>query len=299
VIETQKYMLYLCAVVFFEDGRKHNPSGDYRLSLETWSFKLQGITSLCAFPKSGVTYLSFLLFYCLFSDDCEIHDLERKYILDIHAYPNAQFGDPLAPRLIKSHFPYIPSIPAVRLTTRAIYLIRHPIDVMMSAWDFDQLIKGGVRETPSSAFHAHIHRWLATGGVTVPAFGSWVQHVRSWLGQPNIPLHLVTYENLVDEPERELRRILEFLDIDVSAKRQGLAIERSSMKSMAAFEEKEVKDRVDGVFFRNGLAGYAQGRRFINKAYRNCYQTVLSPEERIIADRTFGVEIDRYFGTRS
>src|SRR5271155_3559096 len=93
-------------------------------------FELQAITSLSAFPKSGVTYLSFLLFYSLFSDDSDIRDLERKYILDIHEYPNATFGDPRAPRLIKSHFPYNPSIPAVRLTSKAIYLIRHPIDVM-------------------------------------------------------------------------------------------------------------------------------------------------------------------------
>ncbi len=261
---------------------------------------MQGITSLSAFPKSGVTYLSFLLFHTFFSDDRDIHDLERKYILDIHAYPKATFADPTAPHLIKSHFPYNPVIPAVRLTSKAIYLIRHPIDVMMSAWDFDHLIRGGDRGTQSPAFRAYVNRWLTTGGGTFPEFGPWVLHVRSWLGQTTIPVHVVTYENLVDAPDRELKSILDFMGAQVPAERQRLAIDRSSMKSMAALETEEVEKRVDGIFFRNSLAaGYGQGHRFINKGYRKSYETLLTPEERALADRAFGAEIAKYFGSRS
>jgi hypothetical protein len=261
--------------------------------------ELQGITSLSAFPKSGVTYLSFLLFYSLFSDDCDIHDLERKYILDIHAYPDAKFGDPRAPRLIKSHFPYNPAIPAIRLTNKAIYLIRHPIDVMMSAWDFVPLVTGGVRETQSPAFRAYVRRWVRSGGDAFPEYGTWIGHVRSWLGQSNIPVHLVTYENLVDSPERELTSILGFLGIQVPAERQRMAIDRSSMKSMATLESQEVENRINGIFFRDSLAvGYGQGHRFVNKGYRNSYETLLSSQERAIADMTFGAEIARYFGSR-
>ena len=260
---------------------------------------MQGIISLCAFPKSGVTYLSFLVFHALFSDDCDIHDLERKYVIDIHAYPNATFGDSRAPRVIKSHFPYHPAIPAVRLTSKAIYLIRHPIDVMMSAWDFGHLIKGGVRETQSPAFRGFVRQWLETGG-SYGQFGPWTQHVRSWLGQSTVPVHLVTYASLVDNPERELKSILDFLDIEVSAERQRIAIERSSMKSMAALESQEVEKRIDGIFFRNSLAaGYGQGHRFVNKGYRNSSETMLTPQERAFVDKAFGAEIARYLGDRS
>jgi hypothetical protein len=260
-------------------------------------YKLQGITSLSAFPKSGVTYLSFLLFYSLFPDSSDIHELERKYILDIHAYPNATFEDPRAPRLIKSHFAYNRALPSVRLTSKAIYLIRHPVDIMMSAWDFGGLIAGGVPDTQSSAFRAFARHWVETGG-DYPQFGTWVNHVRSWLGQSSIPVHLVTYENLVDRPESELKSILDFLGIEVAAERQHRAIERSSMKSMAALESKEVENRVDGIFFRNSLsAGYGQGHRFINKGYRKSYETVLTAEERAIAAKTFGAEIARYLGS--
>jgi hypothetical protein len=262
-------------------------------------FELESITSLCAFPKSGVTYLSFLLFHTLFSEDCDIHDLERKYILDIHEYPNAAFADARAPRLIKSHFPFNPAIPVVRATSKAIYLIRHPIDVMMSAWDFGHLIQGGARDTQSSAFRSYVRQWVATGGDAFGAFGTWIQHVRSWLGQSSIPVHVVTYENLVDDPEHELQSILDFLRLQVAPEKQRIAIERSSMKSMAALESQEVEKQINGIFFRSNLAaGYGQGHRFINKGHRNSYETLLTPEERAIADKTFGAEIARYFGGR-
>jgi Sulfotransferase domain len=261
--------------------------------------QLQGIISLSAFPKSGVTYLSFLLFHSLFSDECNIRELERKYILDIHAFPNATFTDPQGPRLIKLHSPYNVAIPAVRLTSKAIYLIRHPIDIMMSAWDYERLLKGVVHDRHPAAFRDYVRQWLATEGTVrvEPVHGSWIRHVRSWLGQTNIPVHLVRYEQLVDNPERELESILEFLGLRIPTARQHIAIERSSMKSMAALESHEFKNRIDGIFFRQDLAAsYGQGNRFINKGYRKSYEVVLTSEERVLVDQIFGNEIRRYFG---
>jgi Sulfotransferase domain len=258
---------------------------------------LRDLISLSAFPKSGVTYLSFLMFHSLFSDDCNTRDLERRYIIDIHEHPSGSFADPTRPRLIKSHFPYHPASPSAQRTLKAVYLIRHPIDVMMSAWDFDHLIKGGDRQTQSPAFRAYARRWVETGGDAFGGFGTWVQHVRSWVGQTVVPVHVVKYESLVDSPDSELKAILDFLGIQVSPERQRIAVERSSMKSMAALEKQEVESRSEGIFFRNSLArGYAQGHRFINKGYRKSYEALLTPEERAIADRTFGAELTRYFG---
>jgi hypothetical protein len=114
-----------------------------------------------------------------------------------------------------------------------------------------------------------------------PEYGSWLAHVDSWLGQSTIPVHLVTYRNLVDEPERELKAILSFLGIAVPVDRQRIAIDRSSMKAMAALEEREVEKQTTGVFFSDAVAaGYGLGNRFINKGYRNSYENLLTSEER-------------------
>jgi hypothetical protein len=261
---------------------------------------VQSLVSLSAFPKSGVTYLSFLLFHSLFPDGTDIHDLERKYIVDIHAHPRAAPAAVGGLRLFKSHLPYNPAVPIIKATNKAIYLIRHPIDVMMSAWDFESLIGGGNRTTQSPAFRDFVARFISTGGMAFPEYGPWMAHVRSWLGQSQIPVHLVTYQNLVAAPADELAKILGFLGTPVAAERMARAVERSSMKSMAALEEQEVEKGIEGVFFNKTLStGYGQGHRFINKGYKNSYDKMLTAEERAKADAMFGNEIARYFAPAS
>ena len=257
---------------------------------------VQSLVSLSAFPKSGVTYLSFLLFHGLFPDDADVHDLERKYIVDIHAHPRAAPAVVAGMRLFKSHLPYDPALPIIKATSKAIYLIRHPIDVMMSAWDFENLVSGGNRSTQSPAFRDFVARFIASGGSAFPEYGSWTAHVRSWLGQSQIPVHLVTYQNLVAQPAGELEKILEFLGARIGAERIARAVERSSMKSMAALEEQEVANGIEGVFFNKKLStGYGLGHRFINKGYNNSYEKLLSSEERAKADAIFGGDVARYF----
>ncbi|PWC91501.1 hypothetical protein TSH100_01120 [Azospirillum sp. TSH100] len=263
---------------------------------------MRDVISLSAFPKSGVTYLGFLMFHCLFGDVAEIGDLERKYVIDIHAWPALRFAVPQGPRIVKSHFPFGPDSPGVGRTAKAVYLIRHPIDVMMSAWDYRRFLNPGATDdvdggpADGPAFRHFVRRWLATGGEGFEVAGSWLRHVRSWLDQREIPVHLVTYTDLVDHPGRELAAILRFLDLPVPAERQAMAVESSGMAAMAALEAEEVRHRRTGVFYRPELArSYEGGRRFINKGHRGCYATLLTDEERGLADQTFGAELSAYF----
>lgn len=258
------------------------------------------LISLSAFPKSGVTYLNFLLFHCLFGADADVHDLEKRYVIDVHAHPEARFAVPEAPRLVKSHFPCDPGLPCVARTARAVYLIRDPIDVMMSAWDFGHFMRadGAPPGDPAAdpAFRAFVGRWLETGGGGFDVAGTWVGHVRSWLEQRAVPVHRVAYHDLVDRPARELAAILAFLGLDVPEERQALAVERSSMAAMAALEAREMQAGRDGVFYRPELgAGYGRGRRFVNRGWRDCYRTVLTDAERAMADRAFGPVLRDHF----
>ncbi len=268
---------------------------------------MKDMICLSAFPKSGITYLSFLVFHSLFGDDFDVKNIEKKFIIDIHVNPNPVFIHPSAPRIIKSHFPYVSGLPFIDRTAKSVYLIRHPIDVMMSAWDFNNLIPGTLVGQPGNeksaaesaqdpVFRAYVRRWVESGGAGYAVSGTWIQNVRSWLGQNEIPVHVVTYDDLVDKPDIELAAILNFLGIDVSEKKKQKAIERSSMRAMAALELQEINSGKDGIFFRKGLtASYSRGHRFINKGYRNAYDSMLTADDRAIADATFGLELKKYF----
>lgn len=263
---------------------------------------MRDLIGLSAFPKSGVTYLGFMLFHCFFAEEAEIGDLEKRYVIDAHAWPALPYATSEGPRFVKSHYPFGSEQPCVGRTSKAIYLIRHPIDVMMSAWDYRHYLNPGDGEggTDSPAFRRYVRDWLATGGAGFAMAGTWRNHVRSWLGQREIPVHPVTYTDLVDHPGRELAAILAFLDLPVPAERQAKAIERSTMPAMAALEAEEARERRDGVFYRRELArGYEHGRRFVNKGHRDSYRTVLTDEERMLADRTFGVEVAAHLAGRS
>jgi len=264
---------------------------------------MRDLISLSAFPKSGVTYLGFLMFHSLFGDDADIRDLEKGYVIDVHAWPALPFARPEAPRIVKSHFPCSPDRPCVGRTAKAVYLIRHPVDVMMSAWDYRHFLHpGGDGEGRAAgpAFRSFVRGWLETGGAGFAVSGTWLHHVRSWLGQREVPVHLVTYHDLVDHPGRELAAILRFLDLPVPAGRQEAAVGRSAMEAMAALEADEVRNRRTGVFYRRELArSYEHGGRFVNKGHRDCYRTVLTDAERALADRTFGAEIAAYVSGRT
>lgn len=261
---------------------------------------MRDLIALCAFPKSGVTYLGHLLFDALFGDEADPGEMERRYVIDAHAFPELAFARPEGPRLVKTHAAFAPDDPVVARATRAVYLIRHPIDVMMSAWDFRYLMgeADGPPRDPAAdpAFRAHVRAWLESGGAGFDVAGTWVGHVRSWLGQTAIPVHRVTYEDLVDHPARELAALLTFLGLAVPADRQARAVERSSMAAMAAMEAREVREGRTGLFYRPALAGgYARGHRFVNKGHRDSWRTVLTDAERALADRTFGAELKAYF----
>ena len=70
---------------------------------------------------------------------------------------------------MKIHFSYGPQIPLRARAARAIYLLRDPIDVMMSVWDFKHLTgdEGLLDASPSD--HAACFKNFASTGSAVAA----------------------------------------------------------------------------------------------------------------------------------
>ena len=149
---------------------------------------------ICEFPKSGITYLTVLLANAFLSaNDYRARatfSSVRNYIVDLCAAEHVEsllFNDPPV-RFYKTHSIFSP------LFIHSIYLVRHPVDVMVSNLRYARG-RDWWSEDDLDSFLEH------------PVFGvkAWCCHVDSWLLENRFLsdvmfVHLVRYEDLVADP---------------------------------------------------------------------------------------------------
>lgn len=253
-----------------------------------------------AFPKSGITWLNYMLYHALFDAPREPARIDSDFIVDMHEHlarvPSAQPGRRC---YVKTHFGFSPALPLLARAERAVCLVRDPIDVMMSVWDFQHLM--GQPELLSASqvikdrvLRAFAQRWVASGGDAMPFAGTWVANVSSWMDQTALPVLFVRYERLKAQPAAQLARILHFLGAQASSARIDEAVQASSVQAMRQQEQHEIDTRQPGAFYRPQMEmGYQQGFRFVGRLNAGAYATVLNGEEQTVADRVFGPVLER------
>jgi hypothetical protein len=204
---------------------------------------------LVEFPKSGVTWLSFLVANTnlLLSGD-EARKVTffnlNDFVPDIEV--NRRIGPPatLLPgfRVIKSHAGYNV------FYSKMVYLVRDPRDVMASYRLF---------LTRLGFFTGSLDEMLAD-----PRFGigAWCDHVSSWLDRalPSQSFILLRYEDLLRDTAGQLRQLYRLLGFDLSEGLAALAVERSGIERMRE-EEVLANARHPALanfeFVRKGAAG--------------------------------------------
>lgn len=237
--------------------------------------------------------LSSLLFYSLFPDVEDVTEIEKKCVVDVHVHPVEGAASAFGKRFIKSHFSVSGCEELFRKTGKAIYLIRNPLDVCMSALDFNKFLDANFQADE----HGFIDDWIRSGGAGFDReFGTWKEHVSSWMTQRDVPTLLIRYIDLVDDTSSQLERIFGFLEIAPKPNDIARAIDNSSMKAMRAREEEEYANKQEGIYYRAFLdSSINMGRRFINKGYRNAFDK-LSPSQKVAARQQFGELTSKYLG---
>lgn len=250
------------------------------------------VNFIAAYPKSGITFLSYMLFRALFERPDDLSKINSDYIIDVHRHLDRVTTGENELFYVKCHFAFGPELPLRSQARRAILLVRAPIDVMMSAWDYKHLTGEGNLHLMSEAVRAPLFRqfvadWISSGGRAYHWAESWVNNVNSWLDQREIPSLVIHYEALKARPAEELRRILNFLDQPVSQERLLAAVEFGDVTRMREGEERAVAAGA------NLFVGHEKGYRFVGRLHQNAYRTVLGDEQRDLADRVFGATIDK------
>jgi len=205
---------------------------------------------LASYPKSGSTWLRFMLYELIFCAPADFRHVNAKIptvgkhfsLSPLHRYG---FG-----RLIKTHEPYR------REYSRAIYLLRDPRDVVVSEYHYQRM----ARMIPDSErFDAFLSAFLRKG---VNRFGTWKENVNSWCSAAtgNDRILLVRFEDIKSDALGTLRKIVDFLEIDGEDDRLVEIIESNSLAGMKR-KERIGRDRTfrgargDIPFVRKGRAG--------------------------------------------
>jgi hypothetical protein len=137
------------------------------------------------------------------------------------------------------------------VTAGAIYIVRNPLDVVLSMVPhfnitLDEAI-GILRDENAGTKPTKTH--------VSEFYGSWSTNVKSWTQNPNPQLLTMRYEDLLEKPRSNFKRVTNFLGLKPSTERLERAIRFSSFKVLKAQEEKTgFKERPEGAraFFREG-----------------------------------------------
>ncbi len=195
---------------------------------------------LASFPKSGNTWVRFLLANLLAGQEIELKEFGR-FVPDSHIKGDLKYiADPSTPfnqrrpRFVKTHFHYRP------IFRRAVYIVRDGRDAMTSYYHWQH------RRSAQPVTLSEI----ITGDIY---WGRWSDHVLGWLNS-NCELLVVKYEDLCADTAGQLRRILTFCDLQASDEQVAAAVAASSFDQMRAKEQ--AAHGVNSPFFvRKGGSG--------------------------------------------
>ena len=202
---------------------------------------------LASYPRSGSTWLRFLLSEILTRDSAAFDKVNRA-IPEIGLHVQAVPVLPGEGRLIKTHEPYR------REYHKAVYLLRDARDVVLS----EHARENGLNLVTTD-FDGYVAAFVRG---EVAGFGSWQNHIPSWLDSPLAKagnLLVVKFEDMRRNTEQIVAKILEFLGFQAEPGVIQAAIANNSVERMRAKEKDAQRllktTKAEGSFVRRGSVG--------------------------------------------
>lgn len=237
-------------------------------------------TFLVSYPRSGNTWIRFLLGTAMSTKKIDWHNFETV-IPDIYRNTHQELEALERPRIIKSHHSFDKRYPKV------IYVIRDVRDVYISYYKFHLKFKSKNVEISRDEF---LDRFINGG---LDDFGTWRQNVLSWTSkQEELPngLLLLKYEELKTNPSNTLRDLAQFIGIELSEDSIEKAVGWTSLENMKLLE----KQQTDASLFKNSKKGMDFTNNGLPKGWRNMLSDneieIITESNRDVLER-FGYEI--------
>ncbi len=246
---------------------------------------MKSIVWLASYPKSGNTWLRVFLANYIYNADkpVPINQIHRVGIGDSNTKAYRMVTkDPFDPanpvqnvqvrpavlqgivnnkadiNLVKTHcengIAYGAVLIPPKLTRSAIYIMRNPLDMILSyashyGHTIDEAIEGIARNDNT----------LMGGGDSVYQFlGTWSNHVIGWTKPRKFPVLTLRYEDMLDDPYEVFNRVVHHIGLPEDAERLEKSVRFSDFKILQEQESKtnfvENSDN-QKKFFRQGTSG--------------------------------------------
>lgn len=227
---------------------------------------LPGDIFIVSYPKSGNTWTRFLLGNLIYENEPITFANVEDRVPSLYLYSSRKLKK--LPRILKSHDCFDPRYKTV------IYIVRDPRDVLVSAYHYAHKLKILPEGQPVEEFLPGLLDGTFRSGVrglVDPRWGSWHDNVASWLAmRHNRKFLLLRYEDMLEDPERELVKIAEFLGIPSTPERLARAVKLSSAEHMRELEKKQSSLWTLTKDTRSDIA-------FVRKARSGTWESELSP----------------------
>lgn len=242
------------------------------------------IVWLASYPKSGNTWLRFLLHGYLFGEVSASDEVSRR-IPDLHTLDGRAPQVDTDPVLMKTHLLAGVRHPLFDRSAGFIYVLRHPKDVLLSNLNYFKLSRGEDLSEPGFA-----RQFIASLGVKQwrdVGMGSWNEHAASWLTAASSLPHLVLrYEDMKRAPSAELSRVVHFLGLPFDEQKLERAVRFASFDNMRKLEDHERASGAKSRVFTIGEQPAA--RRFLNAGQTGQTLAHIAPELDAAFDEQFG-----------
>lgn len=250
------------------------------------------IVWLASYPKSGNTWLRFFLYSYLFGDIENSEDVARKFP-DIHKIGGLDTSvDTTA--LVKTHWLFGPEHRYIENTAAAIYIVRHPKDVLLSSLNYCRM--EGDWELDDEQFARSFMKNLGVAKWKNVGIGSWPAHIDSWINgtrAARIPLMMLRYEDMLRAPEDSFSKVIDFLRIPRAARKMRRALSQSSFESLNELEKSEKRSGVISPVF-TGQQADSPGHSFMNRGQAGRNLAAIADELDAEFDAVFAEYLARY-----
>lgn len=183
---------------------------------------------LASYPKSGNTWLRFLIASLLFRQ-ADFQSVERD-VPDIYQRQNFFLWFMRSPRYLKTHEAF------TRRYRNVVYIYRDPVSVCFSY--YRHILKVRNLQWHDYPIEEHIEKFLSGN---LDRFGSWNRHVSGWLhqGQNCQFFSAIKYEDLLTNAEVTLGDIATQLNLGIKSSQIQYAVESASRDRMQFLEKKQ------------------------------------------------------------